>query len=330
MTVLVFTALLSLTVLVSGLTGGMIIRKATPALMRKPLLATGVLLTTLAAWLAGFATLGPMLAWGFSGPSELLPGNAAIVCQRCLDAASPLPPGLEFNSFIPAILLLAFPLILTFVISLGVYRHVRRVANSRRNLHQALQSTATRIQLAGQPVTLISHDEPTAFALTPRYGGIIVSTGLLKLLSPAELTSVISHEAAHLRQRHHLILNLLHGGTAFFRWIPLVSAINAAIPHYLEMAADNVARQHTSTPVLASALLKIGEKPDPAITSDPYGSAALHAAGVDRIRHLVAPPDGKQGTLPISTMMTVVGVLLTGSVVVHLPYLQAVLDGCLA
>lgn len=329
MTTLIMIAVLSATVLVSGLAGGAVIRKAAPALMLKPRLAVGALLATLATWLIGFAALGPMLAWGLSGPSGLMPGDSAMVCQRCLDAANPLPPGLEFDTFIPVILLLALPLILVLTMLLSGYRTFRRNAKHRRQLYDGLRTGATQTQLAGQPVTLIPHAEPTAFALTHRGGGIVVSTALLELLGQDELTAVITHEAAHLRQRHHVILSILHGAMTPLRWIPLVSTINAAIPHYLEMAADNAAREHTSTPILASALLKIGEKSGPAMTHGACGSVALHAAGIDRVRHLIAPPNGKRGVVAMTAMLMAAGILLVGSLVVHLPYVQAVLDGCL-
>ena len=132
-----------------------------------------------------------------------------------------------------------------------------------------------------------------------------------------------------LRQRHHLILGLFQGAIAPLRWVPLIAAINSAVPHYLEMAADNTARSRTSTPVLASALLKLGERSGPGVAHDACGAIALHAAGIDRIRHLVAPPNGKHGLASISTMVPVTGILLAGSLAVHLPYLNAILDGCL-
>src|SRR5699024_5407327 len=100
------------------------------------------------------------------------------------------------------------------------------------------------------------------------------------------------------------------------------------IPHYLEMAADNAGRAATSTPVLASALLKIGEKSGQA-ARPACGSVALHAAGTDRIRHLIAPPAGVQGIAPVSGMLGIAAVLLTTNVLVQLPYFKAMLDGCL-
>ena len=330
MTAVIIAALLTVTVIVSGLAGGTLIRKAAPALMLKPRVAVAVLLATVSVWLVGFAALGPMLAWGLSGPSHLMPGNIGEVCQRCLDAATPLPPGLAVDTFIPVVVLLALPVLLGLIMVLSGYRHVRRSEKQRRQVEHTLRHATTyRKQLADQNVTVLKHSHPTAFALANRQWGIVVSTALLELLTTDELTAVVTHEAAHLRQRHHLILGIFHGVLVPLRWIPLVAAIEAAIPHYLEMAADNAARHRTSTPVMASALLKLGEKSGPSVIPAACGSVALHAAGLDRIRHLIEPPDAKRGVVPISAMLTVTGVLLAGSVVVHLPYARAVLDGCL-
>lgn len=329
MTALLIAALLTVTVVASGLAGGILIRRAAPALMLKPRVAVAALLATASIWIVGFAALGPMLAWGLSGPSFLMPGNTGVVCQRCLDAANPLPPGLTVDTFIPIVVLLAVPVLLGLMMVVSGYRYFRRSAKQRRRLERVLRHTAYRTQLAGQNVTVIDHPHPTAFALANRGWGIVVSTALLELLTPEELTAVVTHEAAHLRQRHHLILGVFQGAIAPLRWIPLIAAINSAMPHYLEMAADNTARCRTSTPVLASALLKLGERSGPGVAHDACGAIALHAAGVDRIRHLVAPPNGKHGLASISALVPVTGILLAGSIVVHLPYLNAILDGCL-
>ena len=329
MTALLIAAVLTVTVITSGLTSGILVRKAAPALMLKPRVAVVALLATASVWIASFAALGPMLAWGLSGPSHVMPGNTGVVCQRCLNAANPLPSGLTVDTFIPIIVLLAVPVFLGLLMVVSGYRYFRRSVKQRRRLEQALRHTAYRTRLAGHDVTVIEHSHPTAFALANRGWGIVVSTALLELLTPDELTAVVTHEAAHLRQRHHLILGLFQGAIAPLRWVPLIAAINSAVPHYLEMAADNTARYRTSTPVLASALLKLGERSGPGVAHDTCGAIALHAAGVDRIRHLVAPPNGKHGLASISALVPVTGILLAGSIVVHLPYLNAILDGCL-
>lgn len=329
MTVLVVSILLTITVIGSGLAAGPLIRRATPALMRKPRLAVGALLGVVVVWVMGFAAIGPMLAWGLTGPSGLMPGDSGLICQRCLDAANPLPPGMEINTIVPVVLLLGLPVLLGVVMFIGGFRYRLRGRRESAQLHEALNMGARQTRIAGQRVTVIPADQPTAFAVANGRWGIVVSDALLDLLSETELAAVLAHEAAHLRQRHHGILGLLNGAMAPLRWVPLLSTITNAVPHYLEMAADNAAREATSTPVLASALLKIGEKSGPAVQHSTCGAVALHVAGPDRIRHLIHPPAGAKGMAPVAVMLALAGVLLISTITVHFPYIKAVLDGCM-
>lgn len=329
MMALIVAVTLTATVVGSGVAAGPLVHQAAPALMRTPRLAVAVLLGTLIIWLVGLAALGPMLAWGFSSPNGLLPGDSAVICQRCLEAANPLPAGMAIQTSMPTVLLLTLPVLLIATILIGGYRYYRQHTKQRAQLHSALQAGAYHTWIAGQAVTVVPHTQPTAFALAHSRWGIVVSTALLATLTDDELTAVVTHEAAHVRQRHHLILGVLHGGVATLRWIPLIAVMKAAIPLYLEMAADNAARRRTSTPILASALLKLGEKSGPAVKHDACAAVALHAAGTDRIRHLVAPPAGIQGLAPVSIIFSLTAIVLASSVIVHLPYLRAVLDGCL-
>lgn len=329
MMVLVSAVLLILTVFVLGTAGGPLVRRAAPALMRTPRLAAGVLMLVLGAWLLAVAAIGPMLAWTLSGPTEILPGNTGDVCQRCLDAANPLPPGVEINTVVPVILLLAVPLFLAGVMVAAGDRFRRRRRAELKVLSQTLPCETERVEVGGHWVTLVQGTTPVAFALPKRRCGIVISSALIEVLTEQELRAVLTHEAAHLNQRHHLILGLLKGGVAPLRWIPLISAIVNAVPHYLEMAADNAAREQTSTPALASALLKIGQKPASSPEHPATSAVALHAAGTDRIRHLVAPPMGRRGLAPTAVILGAAGLLLASGVAVHLPYLGAVLGGCL-
>lgn len=329
MMALIVAVVLAGTVLGCGTVAGPLVRRAAPVLMRAPRLAVGALLGILSVWLLGLGALGPMLAWGFSSQNGLLPGKTGAICQKCLDAASPIPVGMEIQTFMPTVLLLTLPIVLLTTMLIGGYRYYRQHTKQRTQLQDALQSGAYQTWIAGQSVTVIPHGQPTAFALANRRWGIVVSTALLQALTNEELIAVVAHEAAHLRQRHHIILGVLHGGMSPLRRVPLVAVINAAIPLYLEMAADNAARQRTSTPILASALLKLGEKSGPAVSHDSSGAIALHAAGTDRIRHLVAPPAGTQGVASVSVIFSVTAIVLASSIAVHLPYLRAVLDGCL-
>src|SRR5699024_3811408 len=161
----------------------------------------------------------------------------------------------------PVVLLLLAPLLLLAVILItgSWLRHRRQ--NTLRTLSKSLPCDGNRTMVAGHNVLVLPSQSPIAFALPKRRCGIVISPVLLELLNEQELRAVLAHEAAPVKQRNHLVLALLHGVIVPLRWIPLVATIADAVPHYLEMAADNAARSEVGTPALASALLKLGEKP---------------------------------------------------------------------
>ncbi len=135
-----------------------------------------------------------------------------------------------------------------------------------------------------------------------------------------------TNEHAHLRQRHHLISSLVDGIAVHLRWVPLVAAVAEAIPHYLEIAADNHARQAVGTPALVGALLKMATpSPDTFFDSHP---AALHAAGPERIRQLVRPGAGSSGAIPLIAIMAYLLALGIASVAIQIPYASAAITGC--
>lgn len=318
----VFTAVLAL----MGVFGSPIIRWAAPTLMRTPRIAVAALSAVLALWLLGIAAIGPMLAWVTTSSSALLPGRAGEICQRCLDAASPLAPQAGVETLVPAIPLLGAPLLLVAVLAVFAARSIVRRRASMRGLCQRL-STAAPQTVHGVPVIVVDDPQPVAYALPGSCRGIVISERLMQVLTDDELAAVLTHEAAHLRQHHHLILNVLEAVSRPLRGIPLVRTISDAVPHYLEVAADNAARTRTSTAVLASALLKIGEAPKQPDAAG-LGSLALHAAGTDRIRQLVAPQHSASTAMAAATVCAAGLVLMAVSAAVHLPYAHAVLTGC--
>lgn len=319
-----FTALLAL----MGIFGSPIIRWAAPRLMRTPRAAVAVLSAVLSVWLLGVAAIGPLLAWVTSSSRAVLPGRAGEVCQQCLDAASPLRPGTGVETLIPAIPLLGAPLILIALLLISAMRSYSRRRSTLRVLSQRLSGTATAEIVQGFHVMVVDDPDPVAYALPRRCRAIVVSRRLIEVLSADELSAVLTHEEAHLRQRHHLILSLLESTSRPLRAVPLVRTISDAVPHYLEVAADNTARGHAGTPALASALLKIGEAPKQKAAPAAPGSLALHAAGTDRIRQLVAPHHSPGATASTIAVFTAGLALMTVSAAVHLPYAHAVLSGC--
>jgi Zn-dependent protease with chaperone function len=328
MTALLTPLLLAVALVTTALGGPRLLRAAAPALMRAPRAAVGLLLGAAALWLMALAALSFMLAWLVNGPA-ILPASIVGVCHRCLTAAMPFDTGV-IDTLIPAALLFVLPTAaLLALIGLGVVRGLRR----RRMSRAIARDVADRSQHATiyrYTVLLIRDPHPTAYSLPQRHGGIVISDALVAALLPDELAAVLAHEREHVRGRHHLVLALLDVVVAPLRWLPLMSAIVGAVPHYLEIAADDAARRCTGTTALASALVKLGDPPN--IASAALGGAVvgtlLHAAGPDRIGHLVAPPRIGYALVPLSVLSAVATVFALVTVAVHGPYISAILAGC--
>lgn len=324
----VVPAVLAVVLIVAALGGPVLVRSASPLLMRVPRAAVVLLVGSLLLWLLAVASLSLMLAWMFTGPS-LLPAPLADFCRRCLEAASPLGSG-TVDTAIPIVLLLLLPaLALLALTGLGAPRWLRR-SRTTRAVSRAIVDGAQRTRVAGYDVVLVPDPRAIAFSLPRRSGGIVISEGLCATFEPDELAAVLEHERAHLRQRHHVILALLDAVTWPLRRVPLVSTIASAIPHYLEIAADDAARNLSGTPALASALLKLGA-PNRDLSTSPDLSVTgsmLHAAGPDRIGHIVAPSRVRSAVLPASTLAIQLVAFILVVAAVHGPYVYAVLTGC--
>lgn len=321
--------LLATVLIVSALAGPWLVRRAAPMLMRVPRTAVAVLISGVVLWLLSVASVSLMLAWIVTGPS-ILPLPAADVCRRCLAAASPFGGPGVIETAIPAALLVALPAFgALLAAALGIRRSLAARRQTRAISREVLSIARPRV-VRGHPVLLLDDERPVAFSLPRRAGGVVISGGLLTALSPEELDAVLAHEREHLRGRHHLLLALLDAVTVPLRWVPLAGAVAQSVPHYLEIAADDAARRQTGTPALAGALLKLGD-PDRVIAG-PHARPALrpvlHAAGPDRIGHLIRPSRVGPALLPAAALGLLVVAFSTAAVAVHGPYLSVLLTGC--
>lgn len=310
---------LGLALIASAVWGPELLRRAAPALVKAPRVAVGVVGGTAIAWVVTLLAIGPMLAWEANGPA-LLPGRAAAFCQRCLASSSPFTTPLA-EGFVPPAILLGIPAIAAAaLLGATVWFLLRRVQATRRTSHD-LRRSVSPVTLHGVSILAVPQATPFACTLPGRSGGIFISTGALELLTPDELRAVVVHEQAHRTEHHHLIINIAEALSRCLHWVPLIKAANEAIGHYLEIAADSRARTVAGTPALASALLKLSDRP-----LDLAG--ALNAAGSDRIRALVEPSRGRRGVLATAVVSAYVTTLAGASLAIHLPYAAALLAGC--
>lgn len=310
-------------VLASIIVGPRMLRRAAPALSRFPRTTVAFLGGLLIVWLGAVLALGPLLAWIVSGPI-LLSGQAAILCQQCLAASNPFPEAVS-EAGVPAALLLGIPIGISALLLVTFTWHLLRRTRLSRGAIRRIHASATPSTVLGRSVLLLDDDRPRLFSVPLRDGGIVISTGALDLLDETELAATMAHEEAHIRQRHHLLIALIDSATRYFRWVPLIAAIDGALPHYLEIAADDRARHRVGTRPLISALVKLGDRLDAAV---PAPASALHAAGPNRVARLVGDGESRSGRTAAVVLIAnaVVLTAIIGSV--YLPYGAAVLTGC--
>lgn len=90
-------------------------------------------------------------------------------------------------------------------------------------------------------LVVLADAAPDAFAVPGRPGRVVVSTGMLDALDPAEQVALMAHERAHLRGRHYLFLAAAHLAAAAN---PLLRPVSAAVGYSVERWADEHAAIH--------------------------------------------------------------------------------------
>ncbi|WP_285571265.1 M56 family metallopeptidase [Streptomyces sp. RTGN2] len=93
----------------------------------------------------------------------------------------------------------------------------------------------------GDELAVLRDSRPDAYALPGRPGSpgrIVVTTGMLHALEPAERDVLLAHERAHLTGRHHLCLVLAELSA---RCHPALRALRAPLGYALERCADEAA-----------------------------------------------------------------------------------------
>jgi hypothetical protein len=144
----------------------------------------------------------------------------------------------------------------------------------------------------GVRVRLLDHPLAAAYCLPGVRPRIVVSRGVIDALSHAELCAVVSHEKAHARGRHDLVIQPFRAWRQTFPFLAAGRAALAAVELLVELAADNAARRRGHRAPLASALRALA-----AATAGGAAAAGASAGGApaghghiqERERRLAAP-----------------------------------------
>jgi heat shock protein HtpX len=177
--------------------------------------------------------------------------------------------------------------------------------------HAMIERLCVQADLPKPRVAVAQTAMPNAFALgrSPKSATVCATTGIMELLSPAELEGVMAHELTHVQNRDVIVMTIasffatvaayivqfgfFFGGggdgdddnMGFFALILISLAVYAisffllqALSRYREFAADRGAGIITGRPsALASALLKISGRMDRIPQQDLRASAELSA-----------------------------------------------------
>lgn len=211
---------------------------------------------------------------------------------------------------------------LTLVIGARLIAAVLQVAiatRRRRAHHRMVVDLVGKSQTwarahAGDGLRILDVDQPLAYCLPGVRSRVVVSEGTLTTLADNEVAAILTHERAHLRARHDLVLEMFTAvHAAFPRFVRSGSALHA-VRLLVEMLADDAAVRIAGPTPLARALVACAAGRTP--------SGALAAGGpttVLRVRRLGGRPNSR--VLAAGAYAAAAAVLVVPTVAVVLPWL---------
>ncbi|MFF0477117.1 M56 family metallopeptidase [Streptomyces sp. NPDC004284] len=225
---------------------------------------------------------------GFAAAAALVPAQLVLSgdsSHRLADMVFALePPTFERLLHLDGREWFAFSLS-SLVLSVPVVAFVRRLVRARRM--RARHAGVLRLVGRYDPAlraTVLDDDRPAVYCLPGRSRRVVVSSGAVHALTPAQLAAALAHERAHIAGRHHLLVAAAEAFAAVFPRLPLARHGGRAVPLLLEMAADDRALRRCTRDALATALyaLASGRAPRSAFAAG-GPSAAL------RMRRILTP-----------------------------------------
>jgi Zn-dependent protease with chaperone function len=178
---------------------------------------------------------------------------------------------------------------ITLVIGARLTYAVLQVAiatRRRRAHHRMVVDLVGKSQ--GNHLRILNVAQPLAYCLPGVRSRVVVSEGALNALGDNEMAAILTHERAHLRARHDLVLEMFTAvHAAFPRFVRSGNALDA-VRLLIEMLADDAAVRAAGPTPLARALV--------ACASGRTPSGALAAGGpttVLRLRRLGGRPNSR-------------------------------------
>ena len=188
-----------------------------------------------------------------------------------------------------------------------------------RLLRAALLERRTSRQLprCDDGILIVESDQPAAYAVPGRRGGVVVSTGMIEALAPRERDVMWAHERSHLRHRHHAYLLATELAVAV---LPPLRGLADQVRFATERWADEDAASATGgdrslvARAIARAAIASVDHQRSAMALADTGVGERVRALVDEDRSLLAPITG----LAVGSMVIVTSVAGSGIQLHHL------------
>jgi Zn-dependent protease with chaperone function len=175
-------------------------------------------------------------------------------------------------------------------------------------------SNPPKVCVKATGLRILDVKQPLAYCLPGVRSRVVVSEGTLKSLSDSEIAAILTHERAHLRARHDLVLEMFTAvHAAFPRFVRSGSALDA-VRLLIEMLADDAAVRAAGPTPLARALV--------ACVSGRTPSGALAAGGPTtllRVRRLGGRPNSR--ALAATAYLAAAAMLVVPTLALAVPWL---------
>jgi bla regulator protein blaR1 len=188
------------------------------------------------------------------------------------------------------------------------------IATRRRRAHHRMVVDLVGKSHHAPDLRILDVKQPLAYCLPGVRSRVVVSEGALNTLSDSEVAAILTHERAHLRARHDLVLEMFTAvHAAFPRFVRSASALDA-VRLLIELLADDAAVRAAGPTPLARALVACATGLTP--------SGALAAGGpttVLRVRRLGGRPNSL--ALAATAYLAAAAVLVVPTVALAVPWL---------
>ncbi|MFI6685288.1 M56 family metallopeptidase [Streptomyces sp. NPDC050485] len=158
------------------------------------------------------------------------------------------------------------------------------VRTARRQFGE-LRAARRRLRPGTGELAVLRDPSPDAYALPGRPGRIVVTTGMLRALEPAEREALFAHERAHLAGRHHLFLAAAELAAHCH---PSLRALRDPLAYALERSADEYAAGAVGDRKLAARAIGRAALASRAAAPGPARPRAVLAAAAGPVPRRVA------------------------------------------